>query len=164
MAGSLYVDLPTFTTLATIPRADVQRFEADNPGFIAARSALHQAWIDARLKKRYVVPFDFDEPPTIVVMWLVALLTLDVFERRGYNPSTAEIQPMRDAATRALDEVREAADAEKGLFDLPLLADASASGVTAGGPLAYTETSPYVFTDQQAEQGSREDAAGRGSY
>lgn len=161
MASPLIVDLATFRGLSTMPRADVDRFEADNPGWLAARSAVIQAGIEARLSKRYAMPFKAGEAPPLVVRWIVDMLTLDAYVRRGYNPSLAELAPMQEQAKRALDEVLEAANSETGLFDLPLAAGGSA--VVSGGPMGYSETSPYVHTDIERQIAGNEDTWGHGS-
>jgi hypothetical protein len=64
---------------------------------------------------------------------------------------------VQKAKDDALAWLKEAADAKDGLIDLPLRADTTASGISRGGPLAYTETSPYAWTDVQAETGRSED-------
>ncbi len=53
--------------------------------------------------------------------------------------------------------MKEAADSAEGLFELPLRADLETSGVSKGGPLGYTEASPYRWTDRQADDGRNED-------
>jgi len=159
---ALYVPLATFRSLSVIPRADTDSIEASSPGFIEARSALHQSWLEGRLRKRYAVPFDPAAVPAVVTLWLVSLLTLDAYAKRGFNPDLPELKPMADAAQRALDEVKEAADSETGLFDLPLI-DGSSSAVVNGGPRFYSETSPYVGLDIQRQIATSEDTFGRGT-
>lgn len=98
--------------------------------------------------------------PEAVLGWMVALVTVDLYLKRGVNPQDPVIEMYRGAADKALAELKEAADSKDGLFDLPT-ADDGDSAVTTGGPLGYTETSPYEWTDKQARRGKFEDG-GRG--
>lgn len=154
MAAYLTVD--EFAQLSLMPSSFVEAVEAGHPGFVAARLELKSAYIDSRLRKRYAVPFALPAP-IVVRGWLAALVTVDVDTKRGIDPESGNIDEYREEAKRALDEIKEAADAETGLFDLPQRADGSASGVSVGGPRAYTETSPYVQTDVQREIAREED-------
>ena len=54
-------------------------------------------------------------------------------------------------AERAREQMKEAADSEIGLYDLPLLNDVTTDGISKGGPLGYSEQSPYSWTDEQAD-------------
>lgn len=120
--------------------------------FVTKRIATHQSWIESRLMKRYLAPFAAPVPQ-IVIGWLVALVTLDVFSKRGFNPGSAQDEEaIIGRAQRARDEIKEAADSKDGLFDLPVRQDLpGTSAVTRGGPLSYSEASPYTWTDKQAE-------------
>jgi hypothetical protein len=160
---TLYVPLPTFRSLSVIPGVDVDGIESENPGYIEARSGIHQDWLEAVLAKRYAIPFT-DPVPGIVKGWIVALVTPEVYGRRGFNPSLAELQPMLDASTRAVAEVKEAANSQTGMFELPLREGGDIAGsVTKGGPQFYSETSPYVSMTIERCNASREDSSGRGT-
>jgi hypothetical protein len=116
---------------------------------MAATLADEQAYIEDRLRKRYAIPFEAPVPP-IVVRWLVRMVTATAYDRRGWNPSGLENERISKAADDARAELKEAADSKDGLFDLPVRADHPASsGVVMGGPLSYSETSPYVWADYQ---------------
>src|SRR5262249_1029155 len=140
---SAWLDLPAFKARTVMPPEDVDRLEVQYAGFVVQQCTSYQAWIESRLRKRYAIPFA-TPVPEIALIGLVALVTLACYMRRGWNPSSAENQSILDADTRARDEIKEAADSKDGLFDLPLRNDTGASGVSAGGPLGYSETSPYV--------------------
>ena len=143
--------LDDFTTRTVMPREDVDRLEAMYNGFIVARLAINESWINARLAKRYATPFAAPAPE-IVLGWLTAITTLDAYQRRGWNPSSSEEnQLIAKAAEDARTEVKEAADSETGLYDLPLRQDSTASGVSKGGPFGYSEASSYTFMDRQIE-------------
>ncbi len=96
--------------------------------------------------------------PETVLGWLVALVTVDLYRKRGVNPQDPTIEMVREDATRALAELKEAADSKDGLFDLPASED-NDSAVTTGGPLGYTEFSPYTWTDIERANGRTEDIA-----
>lgn len=133
-----------------MPAEDIARLETQYPGFLDAQIALVQGWLESRLRKRYAIPF-VAPIPEVYLGWLVALVTLAAYQRRGWNPSSAENQLITAAADTARAEVKEAADGTAGLFELPLRQDAPTGAVTDGGPLGYAEASPYTWTDRQIE-------------
>lgn len=154
-----YLDVAGFQLRTVMPFEDVDFLESNHSGFLDARLEVGTSIINARLAKRYAVPFA-DPVPEIVLGWLVAVVTVKAYQKRGWNPSDQQSQDILDEAKEALEQLKEAADSEIGLFDLPLRADAeNASGVTKGGPLGYTETSPYRWTDVQAEAADADDNA-----
>lgn len=156
-----WIDLAGFRVRTVMPGEDVDRLEAKYPGYIVQQIATEQAKLEARLRKRYALPFAAPAPETAIA-WLVSIVTLAAYQRRGWNPSSAENQLIIDAATRALDESKEAANANDGLFDLPPREDAaSTSGATQGGPFGYSEQSSYTGADDQACAGRAEDGYGR---
>lgn len=146
-----------------MPDADVDRLQTQYPGFVAQKIVSIQARIEARLRKRYAIPFG-SPAPEVAIEWLVALVTLALYQRRGWNPSSAENALIVDAAKLAGEEIKEAADSESGLFDLPLRADApTTTGIAVGGPFVYSEASPYVWTTVQGDAAASEDSNGVGS-
>lgn len=139
-----------------------------SPNFVEAKIASVQAWLEARLRKRYVIPLDKNglKVPETALLWIARIVTRECYGRRGFNPTSEQDQAMvLELATAAEAEVKEAADSETGLFDLPLNQDDpnDASGVAEGFPLSYSETSPYVAFDRQICDGQREDSSGRGT-
>ena len=101
--------------------------------------------------------------PEIALGWLAAMLDVDVWERRGANPQDPSIAMGIAERDAALSEIKEAADAKDGLFDLPTNDAAGDSAVTQGGPLFYSESSPYVWMSQQRRTARGEDCAGVGT-
>jgi hypothetical protein len=103
--------------------------------------------------------------PEVILRWLNALVTLDLYRRRGFNPQDSAGEMIVEAATQARAEVKEAADSESGLIDLPVSEDLD-SAVTTGGPLGFSSGSPYAWQDCQAARGRAQDAvqAGGGGY
>ena len=140
---------------------DVDYVEQFAPGFTLTRITIWTSYINARLRKRYgnagegsVVPFA--TPPESVLGWLTALVTLDVLRKRGLNPADPAAEMYAKDVERAMAELKEAADSKDGLFDLPAVDDGD-SAVTTGGPLGYSETSPYVWADIERNIGRNED-------
>lgn len=159
MADFTYLDLTGFRAETTMPGVEVDRLEARDAGWIAKRLARWSAYLNDRLKKRYAVPFDTSSPPATVIRWLVDLTTFDAYRKLGFSPTSEQdkaaiIDPMQ----AALEELKEAADSKDGLFELPLRNDAQdVSGVARGGPLGYSEASPYTWTDLQADAAAAEE-------
>ena len=100
--------------------------------------------------------------PETVLQWLAILVSWDAFTKRGRNPEDPLIADLRDDRTRVLTEVDQAANSNDGRFDLPINEEAD-SAVTTGGPLFYTESSPFVSADRQERDGRLEDEAGFGT-
>lgn len=158
-----YLTLAEFRSLSVIPSEFITAIEAVSPGWTLAQLTLETARIDARLAKRYAAPFDLPAP-VCVQGWLAKIVTLSSYLKRGFDPTDRQGQMYIADRDGALAEIKEAADAEFGLFDLPLRADLVASGIVKGGPKAYSEQSPYAFTTGQARVGRQEDDNGGGTF
>lgn len=102
--------------------------------------------------------------PGAVIRWLVDLVSYDGMCRRYRNTVDPAIVDFKARADQAKLEVQEAANSETGLFDLPVSEDIGGSDVRTGGPLAYSESSPYVGADMLERQGVLEDLAGVGTF
>jgi hypothetical protein len=100
--------------------------------------------------------------PEVILDWLTVLVTVDAYAKRGVNPSDPQIVQLMTEYDRVLAEVKEAADSKDGLIDIPVSEDQD-SAVTTGGPLGYSETSPYVWATQEQLQGELEDQSGAGT-
>jgi len=148
-----YLTTAAFRDETTMPPGDVDGIEALAAGWVQRRLDRWSSFMDDRLRKRYAVPFDSDSPPATVVRWLTDLVTFDCYRRRGFNPTSEQDRAaILDPMTTALEQIKEAADSETGLFDLPLRADKpETSGIARGGPLSYAEASPYTWMDVQRE-------------
>lgn len=129
---------------------DVDLLEEKAPGYLASRLALGSSRINAQLRKGYAVPF-VDPVPEIVFGWLTSMVTPEAYRKRGWDPADEQSVQIEQDRKDALAEIKEAADSENGLFDLPLRDDTDSSARTHGGPFAYSEPSPYDWLDVQAE-------------
>lgn len=145
-----YLTFATWKARSSMSDDDANDLEARYPGHIALKIGERQAWIDGKLKKRYAAPFEAPEPE-IVLAWLVSLVTFDAYKKRGFNPSSTQDQLIAKEAEDAKAEVQQAADANEGLFDLPLRQNTTASGISRGGPLGYSEHDPYTWVDRQRD-------------
>jgi hypothetical protein len=134
------------------------------PDFITTELSDWTSYMDSRLRKRYAIPF-IEPVPFAVKKWLTDIVSKRVYERRGYNTSSAQdANAVQAPYDQAIAEIKEAADSNTGLFDLPLRDDLPGqSGIARGGPFAYSEQSPYVNADRQESIGRQEDANGTGS-
>ena len=158
-----YLTVETFTALAICPAEYIEYIEIQQPGWVDGQLAFWSGYIDSRLAKRYATPFDSDSPPIVVQGWLARLVTSRIYLKRGVDSTDAQITAVQDDAKAATDEIAEAANAKDGLYELPLRQDAPGQqGISRGAPLAYTETSPYVWMDQQEQIGRQEDRNGSG--
>src|SRR5262249_50842781 len=133
-----------------------------SPGWVQSQLDYLSNYVDTRLRKRYVVPFVAPIPP-VIEGWITRLLTLRVLLRRGIDPTDAQFAQLLKDHDAADSELKEAADATNGLFDLPLRADNTSSAISQGGVLAYSEQSPYVGYDIQRDVGRQQDDSRRGN-
>lgn len=158
-----YLTTSEFLNLTVMPPEFLDAIEERTPGWTDAQLEAMSRWIDARLSKRYAVPFA-TPVPTLVQSWLASLVTLRCFHRRGVDPLDQQMTEIKADRDAALAEIKEAADAAAGLFELPLRADTTTSGITKHMTAVRSEQSPYVALDMQAATGRREDANGGPTY
>lgn len=144
-----------FRTRTIMPDEDVDEVWFAKPGFLEAAVAGALAEVVSRLRKRYRTPFTdaggANPRPEVVVQWQQRILTPFVYAARGMDPAHPSMQAAEKDRELARAEIKEAADAKDGLYDLPLLESADGSGIVHGGPLGYAEPSPYDWHDVQGE-------------
>lgn len=159
-----YLTLTEFKLLSTMPAQYIDEIETAEPGFTEAQlEAVSRLDIDSRLRKRYAVPFATPYPEAVKT-WLARLVTPICWERRGYDPTDQSMERADEQRTKTEAQIKEAADSNEGLWDLPLRADTTAAGISRGGPRVYSEQSPYVWTDGQGTVGRNEDGNAGGTY
>ena len=163
-----YLDLDGFKELTVLPALFVDEVETAQSGWVDAQLDYWSRWIDSRLRKRYASPFAAHDatPPTPLAVqgWLARLVSLRLMLRRGVDSSDLQFEVIHADYLEAKAEIQEAADAVEGLFDLPLRVDEDATAIARQETRSYSEQSPYVGHDVQAEVGREEDSAGEGSY
>lgn len=158
-----YLDLAGFRAQTLMPGSYVDELEAEAPGWVLLQLTSYSRRMDGQLSKRYAAPFELPYPE-VVTEWLTRLVTHRAFLKRGIDPDDPQAASYLEDATSAKAEIEAASNSETGLWDLPLRADTSASGISKGGPFGYSEASPYAWTDVQARTGREEDAAGSGTH
>lgn len=156
-----YLDMAALKLRTVMPPEFLDTLETLQPGWVDAQLEQMSRWMDARLMKRYAVPF-VEPYPEVVRGWLARLVTFEAWQRRGWDPQDPQASQIQRAAELARDDVKEAADAVAGLYDLPLIEGKSL--ITKPRTFSYTEASPYVWTDAQVITGSDEDDNRGGSY
>lgn len=150
MPATSYLTYNSFLARTVAPSAVLSEVENAYPNWILAQLLTYSAQIDARLAKRYAVPFSSVSPPEMVCNWLARLVTPRVYYKRGVDPADKQIDDLVQDAARVLEELKEAADAENGLYDLPLRADADGSGISKTRVLWRADQDAYTWTDRQA--------------
>ncbi len=144
-----FLTVEEFTDLTVMPCEDVAGLESQQPGFLVAQLQVQSARIASRLRKRYgelAAPY-----PDVVRGWLATVVTPIAYRRRGVNPNDQTLAQLDKEAETASLEIKEAADSETGLFDIPLRQDTAATGIEKGGPLGYSEPDAYSWMDAQRD-------------
>ena len=158
-----YLTTEQFKTRTLMPGDYVDAIELVDDGWTLIQLEEASAWIDARLRKRYAAPFD-SPYPVAVLSWLTRIVTVRCYLKRGVEATDEQFLSIQQDAMDAKAEVLEAANGDGGLFDLPLRGDTTATGVSRGGALGYSERSPYVAGDIKRRVGRQEDSNGSGTY
>lgn len=159
-----YLDLDAFKLRTIMPSGYIDAIERVEPGWTVQQLESWSLSIDARLRKRYSVPFAEDATPETVKQWLTQIVTKRAWLKHGVDPQDPQWPTVENDYDTALAELKEAADGNEGLLDLPLLDTADTSAVTKQATRGYSEHSPYVGFDQQAAIGRGEDCNGGGTF
>ena len=150
MPAVAYLTRAGFIALSIVPDTNVAQVESLYAGWVDAQLLSYSAQIDARLAKRYATPFDASSPPVAVTNWLQRLVTPRIYFKLGCDPNDAQIDALIKDADQVWAELKEAADAQSGLYDLPLRANSDASGIVKNKCRVRADASPYESTDRQA--------------
>lgn len=162
---SQYLTVVEYRLLTLLPVNVIDEVEARTAGWLDAQLRIVSSRFDARLTKRYAAPFVATPYPTVITEWLAHIVDWRAYLKRGVNSLDTEAAEYKQQHDTALTELQEAANSETGLFELPLRQDVpGASGVSKGGPQGYSEASPYVWMDEQADVGHQEDQQGSGTF
>jgi len=157
-----YLDVDGLKALSVLPDERFDELATRYPSFLPAKLEEHTAWMDGLLRKRYDAPFAAPYP-VLAKSWLAKLVTIEAMQKLGVDPDDEQAAQIAKAADDAKAEITKAADSVEGLWDLPLRADTTESGIEKGGPLGYSEQSPHVWKDVQASVARNENRNGRGS-
>ena len=146
-----YVDIEFYKAHATLDEEDVNAFESQYPGRLAKLFATWSRYVDAFLRKVYVVPFVAPFPVEIRIC-VTRLVTSELKKIVGYRPGTSDKEVCDADVVLAMEFLKELRDAKDGRLELPLKNETpEAEGVAKGGPLFFSEQSPYDWTDAQVE-------------
>lgn len=145
---SQYLIVKTYRLLTLLPTIDVDTVEVDYPGWIDATLGSYSGTIDGKLMKRYATPFQ-DPVPDQIKRWLVKLVDVEVKAKRGYSPSDQNPELCAKRAELTMTELNEAADPEKGLWDLPLRADMPTASGIKPSVLSRSDVTPYDWMRAQ---------------
>lgn len=161
--SAYFSSVSDYSDCSTLPSEWIDDVETRYAGWIDKQIELVSSLdIDARLAKRYNVPFG-SPCPLAIQSWVARILDSRVLLRRGVDPQDDQYAMFFVDADRARAEIKEAADAELGLYDLPLLSSSGESGIVKGAPKSYSEASPYVFMARQSLRARSEDSNGEGT-
>jgi hypothetical protein len=144
-----YLTTAEFDLINSLPGISLDEIENNYPGWLSATLVSFSAVIDARLAKRYATPFASPVSEQ-VKNWLVRLVNIRVLLKVGTNSNDSQVQILLDDANLVLAELKEAADAKEGLYDLPLRADTNVSGITKPTILTTSDPNPYIGLRTQA--------------
>lgn len=144
-----YLTFETWKTRSRLSSDDCNDIYAREPTKVTTFLADTTEWINSRLRKRY----DEAALPTngTILRWCRDIVDLEIFMLRGGNPSSAQDGLYKEHHDTAKAEIKEAADAATGLFDLPLKQDVTSTGIVKGAPIMEADASPWAWMDRQAE-------------
>ena len=140
-----YLALATYKQRTTIDASVVQLCEnkgKDVSWWLESASAQ----INTRLAKRYAVDFASPGPvPDQIIFWLIRLVNIDVWECAGGLPEGREDGWADAARKQVYEELKEAADAENGMYELPLRSTDTLgnSAINKGGPFVHEDVTVH---------------------
>lgn len=115
MADLSFVDLDEYCEL---PRAYIA--EAGQ-AFVNRQISLLRGSIYNRLRRLYSIDSMVQSEPDIIKLWIAALVVLKIYRKRGIDPTDLQFQEFKEQAAFIEQQIDAAANAESGLYDLPLL-------------------------------------------
>jgi hypothetical protein len=146
---SQYLTVVKYALLSIMPEIGIDELEVQYPGWLAANLVLLSGNMDAQLAKRYATPFQAPYN-TQLEFWLVRLMDPRAMIKRGVEPSDRQVQTLIEDAAKVAVELQEAADAEKGKYDLPLRADMPNASGLKPAVLSHSDVTPYDWMRTQA--------------
>lgn len=141
-----------------MPPQDIDELELQQSGIVDATATAVSGMFDSKLIKRYAAPF-LTPFPNALIFNVARETAWRLWLKRGFNPSGQTDQAIEKDHLEAMEWLKDAADSKDGLVELPKKeTDLGKSGaVNAGGPLSYSEQSPYVWADLQEQTALQED-------
>jgi phage gp36-like protein len=155
--ASQYLTLDEFKERTLLPDVYVDQVESVASGWTMKQVAqVSTLDIDGRLRKRYACPFQAPVPEAIK-SWVTRIVSYRLMLRRGFDPADPQAEVIKQDADDALAQIKEAADGEVRLFDLPVTDTNGATGIVKGGPLAITINSPYEAVYRRERRAREQD-------
>jgi phage gp36-like protein len=150
---SCYPTLQDVMDLGILLEEDVRWLEERYPGIVLRTATKVSATFDDFLSKRYGVPFETPYPDSLVDN-VAAVTSYRLYTKRGGRPDGTKAEAAQRAHDAAMAWLQQAADSKDGLVELVQKQSAprGAVAVNRGGPLSYSEASPYSFMDVQRER------------
>lgn len=152
-----YLTVQQYRSKSMLPLETLDAIETRQAGWTAEQLELVSSRIYAQLGKRYKQWLDAAKYPTVLGEWIARIMDVRALLKRGVNPEDQQYVTLKEFHDDAWKEITQAANGESGLLDLPAEEGGAVSGIVRGGPLAYSESSPYVAFDNQSEVGHQED-------
>lgn len=154
---SQYLLVPQYAVLTLLPSIRIEDLQTTygpqvpgGPTWLDNTLIAYSDTIDIRLRKRYVAPFLPPYNPQLQ-LWLRRLVDPVAYQKLGIDASDKQIDTLIEDAKAVLLELKEAADAQNGLYDLPLRADAPGeSGIVSPKILSRSDPTPYDWMYRQA--------------
>lgn len=150
---SCYPSLQNVMDFGVLLEEDVRWLEERYPGLVLRIAEAVSSSFDDFLSKRYGTPFQAPYPVSLI-QHVVAVVVYLLITKRGVKVEGTKLEAARLAHDLAWAWVKEAADSKDGLIEL-VRAQATPRGAVAvdrGGPLAYSEASPYSWMDVQRDR------------
>jgi hypothetical protein len=150
------ITIQELKSLTNLAKGTVEVFESEDSEWLQATIDSETARVYAKLRKRYAVPF-IAPVPTIVREWVAAYVDHRMLVKIGVSVGDVVIEAVKARVDATALAITDAAESVEGLTELPLNADAGASGVISPATFFYSETSPFRAWDLQLERGRFED-------
>lgn len=143
----------SYRSTTTIPGSLVDRCASSGKS-VQTWLNIHWSHIKTRLVKRYAVTNDFQggDVPEKIVEWLTTLTDIDVWKCVGGIPEGREDGWADKDRERVESELKEAANADEGLFELPTKNSSALgdSAVNKGGPHVVAYSTAFTYWDAVA--------------
>ena len=143
-----------------MPGDFIDQLETITPGWLDNQLDRWSRHIDGRMRKRCVVPFE-TPTPLVILGWLADIVTVYAYRRLGVDQLDSQFASAEKDSDRTHAELKEAADGDIGLFDLPVK-EGEGSGFDKPVTRSYSEASPFVWRDKQRTDGRAQDVNGTG--
>jgi len=145
----MYLTPATFALRTVAPQSAIDEVTSLYPTWLQVQIDSLASIINARLAKRYAVPFP-DPAPEQILSWLTRLVTVQLYFKRGFDPTDVQSAALIADRDTVYAEIKEAADAQAGLFELPLRSDQPQGSAVRSPILFQSDPTPFERIDRQA--------------